>query len=245
MGHIIHVEDLTVSYGENPILWDADVEIEEHSLTAIIGPNGAGKSTLLKCILGFLKPLSGKVLIFGQSLSKVRDRIAYVPQTSSVNWDFPITVEDVVLMGRYSSLGMFRKPKKKDREIAIDALREMQLLPYKNKQISELSGGQKQRVFISRGLCQDADLLIMDEPLAGVDRTSEEIIIHKLKELQRQGKTVVCVHHDLNTIREYFDHVVMINRYIVASGDLEGTLTKDNLKKTYLENRNVTIINDI
>lgn len=232
---VIHVEDLTASYGYQPVLWDIDVDIEEGSLTAIVGPNGAGKSTLLKSILGFLKPLSGAITLYGLPLKDVLNRLAYVPQRASVNWDFPITVFDVVLMGRYSSLGWFHRPGNEDKKLALDALEEMKISDLKDRQISELSGGQKQRVFIARALCQNAQLILMDEPLAGVDKTSEKIIMDKMKALQKEGKTIVCVHHDLQTLRDYFDHVVLINRKVIAYGSIKDVLTQENLDTTFQE----------
>ncbi len=236
---VIHIEDLTASYGYQPVLWDIDIDIEEGSLTAIVGPNGAGKSTLLKAILGFIKPLSGVVTLFNLPLNKILNRLAYVPQQASVNWDFPITVLDVVLMGRYSTLGWFHHPTKKDRSFALKALSEMKLSDLKDRQISELSGGQKQRVFIARALCQNADLILMDEPLAGVDKTSEKIIMDKMHQLQKEGKTIVCVHHDLQTLKQYFDHVVLINRRVIAYGAMQETLTDKNLSSTFEEVSNV------
>ncbi|WP_314231645.1 metal ABC transporter ATP-binding protein [Solobacterium moorei] len=229
----IHVEDLTVSYGESPVLWDVDVDIERNAITAIVGPNGAGKSTLLKCILGFIKSISGVITIDGKSLADVRKQIAYIPQVSAVNWNFPIRVKDVVLMGRYASLGWLKWPRKKDKELAHQALCEMGIEEFENRQISQLSGGQKQRVFIARALCHDADLIVMDEPLAGVDQTSEQIIMDKIKELQKAGKTIVCVHHDLHTLKEYFDHAVFINKYVIANGKIDDVLTEENIRKTY------------
>ena len=236
----IHVEDLTVSYGESPVLWDVDVDIEKNSITAIVGPNGAGKSTLLKCILGFVKSISGVIKIHDKDLADVRKEIAYIPQVSAVNWNFPIRVKDVVLMGRYASLGWLKWPRKKDKELAHQALCEMGMEEFENRQISQLSGGQKQRVFIARALCHDADLIIMDEPLAGVDQTSEQIIMDKTKELQKAGKTIVCVHHDLHTLKKYFDHVVFINKYVVASGKTEDVLTEENIRKTYHDGKSNT-----
>ena len=229
----IHVEDLTVSYGESPVLWDVDVDIERNAITAIVGPNGAGKSTLLKCILGFIKSISGVITIDGKSLAEVRKEIAYIPQVSAVNWNFPIRVKDVVLMGRYASLGWLKWPRKKDKELARHALCEMGLEEFENRQISQLSGGQKQRVFIARALCHDADLIVMDEPLAGVDQTSEQIIMNKIKQLQKAGKTIVCVHHDLHTLKKNFDHVIFINKYVIANGKIDDVLTEENIRKTY------------
>lgn len=232
---VLRIEDLTVAYDDKPVLWDIDLEISSNSITAIVGPNGAGKSTLLKCILNFVKPLSGKVSFFDKQLKNSLDKIAYVPQHSSVNWDFPISVFDVVLMGRYSGIKLFKRINKEEKEKAMNALSEMNLLDLKDRQISELSGGQKQRVFIARALCKQADLLIMDEPLAGVDKTSEKIIMDKMKTLKEEGKTIICVHHDLNTLKQYFDHIVLINRIVVASGKIDEILTKENIEKAYSE----------
>lgn len=232
---VVRIEDLTVAYDDKPVLWDIDLEISLNSITAIVGPNGAGKSTLLKCILNFVKPLSGKVSFFDKPLKNSLDKIAYVPQHSSVNWDFPISVFNVVLMGRYSGIKLFKRINKEEKEKAMNALSEMNLLDLKDRQISELSGGQKQRVFIARALCKQADLLIMDEPLAGVDKTSEKIIMDKMKTLKEEGKTIICVHHDLNTLKQYFDHIVLINRIVVASGKIDEILTKENIEKAYSE----------
>ncbi len=232
---VVHIEDLTVAYDTKPVLWDIDLDIVANSITAIVGPNGAGKSTLLKSMLNFVKPLSGKVTFFNEPLNNVLDKIAYVPQHSSVNWDFPISVYDVVLMGRYKNIGLFKRVKKEEKEIVLKALEEMQLLNLKDRQINELSGGQKQRVFIARALCQKSELLMMDEPLAGVDKTSEKIIMNKVKQLKADGKTIICVHHDLNTLEKYFDHVVLINRLIIGSGALKDVFTKENIEKTYQE----------
>lgn len=239
---VIHVEDLSVSYGDKPVLWDIDVDVVENSITAIIGPNGAGKSTLLKSILGFIKPLSGRITLFDLPVSKQLSKIAYVPQHNSVNWQFPITVFEVVLMGRYQNLGPFKKVSKEEKEKAIDALRQMNLLDLKDRHIMQLSGGQKQRVFIARCLVQDADVLIMDEPLAGVDKVSEKIIMDKVKQLQKEGKTIICVHHDLNTVEKYFDHVILINRYIAIHGALNDVFTKENINKVFEINEDSFIV---
>lgn len=231
----VRVEDLTVAYGKTPVLWDIDLSFKQNRITAIIGPNGAGKSTLLKSILGFIKPVAGHIEIFGKPVNKSLSDIAYVPQTSSVNWDFPINVFDVVLMGRYKNIGFMKIVSKEEKDKAINALKQMDILELKNRQISQLSGGQKQRVFIARAICQNADLLMMDEPLAGVDKVSEKIIMNKIKELKNEGKTIICVHHDLNTIKEYFEDVVMINKFFVAGGDVKDYFTKENIDKTYKE----------
>ncbi|BEU86590.1 metal ABC transporter ATP-binding protein [Selenomonas sp. TAMA-11512] len=209
---VIHVEDLTMAYRETPVLWDIDLDIPARVRCAIVGPNGAGKSTLLKGILGLLKPVSGAVRLWGKPLSAVHKQIAYVPQRGSVHWDFPTTVFDVVLMGRYAHLGLIRRPGKEDRALAMEALEKMKMADFADRQISELSGGQKQRVFIARALAQDAQLYIMDEPLAGVDETTERIIMDKFMDLQRENRTVIAVHHDLSTLDSYFDYLVVLNR---------------------------------
>ena len=214
---VIHVEDLTMAYRETPVLWDIDLDIPEHVRCAIVGPNGAGKSTLLRGILGLLKPVSGAVRLWGKALSAVHKQIAYVPQRGSVHWDFPTTVFDVVLMGRYAHLGLVHRPGKEDRALAMEALDKMKMADFANRQISELSGGQKQRVFIARALAQDAQLYIMDEPLAGVDETTERIIMDKFMDLQKEKRTVIAVHHDLSTLDAYFDYLVVLNRTVKAS----------------------------
>ena len=218
---LLHVEDVTMAYRESAVLWDIDLDVPEGVRCAIVGPNGAGKSTLLKGVLGLEKPVAGYVRLWGRPIDEVRERIAYVPQRGAVNWDFPTTVFDVVLMGRYVHLGLMRRPGRKDREKARAALAEMQLENLAERQISELSGGQKQRVFIARALAQESDLYIMDEPLAGVDETTECIIMDKFAALQKAKKTVIAVHHDLSTLDMYFDYLVVLNRTIKASGYLK------------------------
>ena len=200
---------------------------------AIAGPNGAGKSTLLKGILGLLKPVSGAVLLWGKPLSAVHKQIAYVPQRGSVHWDFPTTVFDVVLMGRYAHLGLVHRPGKEDRALAMEALDKMKMADFADRQISELSGGQKQRVFIARALAQDAQLYIMDEPLAGVDETTERIIMDKFMDLQKEKRTVIAVHHDLSTLDAYFDYLVVLNRTVKASGYLAGIDKEAALARAY------------
>lgn len=233
MKEAIKTEKLTLSYGKKPVLFDIDLSIPQNTICAIIGPNGAGKSTLLKGILNIIKPVSGKVSFWDKNLDDVRDKISYVPQTSQVNWDFPISVFDVVLMGRYQHIGLFKGATAEDKEKVMEALRIMQMDKYKDKQISKLSGGQKQRVFIARSLCQDADLYIMDEPLAGVDLTTEKIIMETFKKLQDQGKTIIAVHHDLNTIEEYFDYLVILNETVKAQGFVKDEFRMDNITKAY------------
>ncbi|WP_288322038.1 metal ABC transporter ATP-binding protein [uncultured Selenomonas sp.] len=230
---VIHVEDLTMAYRETPVLWDIDLDIPSEVRCAIVGPNGAGKSTLLGGILGLIPPVSGQVRLWGHPLEEVRKRIAYVPQRGSVHWDFPTTVFDVVLMGRYAHIGLMRRPGKLDKELALDALEKMKMADYANRQISELSGGQKQRVFIARALAQDADLYIMDEPLAGVDETTERIIMDKFIDLQHAHKTVVAVHHDLSTLDAYFDFLVVLNRTVKACDYLRNVDKEEKLALAY------------
>ena len=218
---LLHVEDVTMAYRESAVLWDIDLDVPTGVRCAIVGPNGAGKSTLLKGVLGLEKPVAGYVRLWGKTIDEVRERIAYVPQRGAVNWDFPTTVFDVVLMGRYVHIGLMRRPGREDRERARAALAEMQLEKLAERQISELSGGQKQRVFIARALAQESDLYIMDEPLAGVDETTERIVMDKFVALQKARKTVIAVHHDLSTLDMYFDYLVVLNRTIKASGYLK------------------------
>ena len=233
---IVKVEDLTIAYHDKPVLRNCDIDIMDGSITAIIGPNGAGKSTLIKGILGLQNKLAGKILIMGEPLKKVQKKIAYIPQISEVNWDFPTTVMDVVLMGRYVHLGWFRHPRREDREKAEAALKRIGMYDYRDRQISKLSGGQRQRVFIARLIAQEADIYFMDEPLAGIDKVTEKVIIDFIKEEQKKGKTAVIVHHDLATIREYFDHVVIINKKVVAAGRVSEAFTNENLEKAMMKN---------
>lgn len=226
---LIHVEDLTMAYQDKPVLWDIDVDIPKNSRTAIIGPNGAGKSTLIKGILGLQPIFSGKVTVLGRPFKEVYRQVAYIPQTSSVNWDFPTTVEDVVLMGRYVHLGWLKRPKAQDKELALAALERIGLADFRHRQISQLSGGQRQRVFIARAIAQHADIYFMDEPLAGVDKKTEQIIIDFLAEAQNEGKTSIVVHHDLNTLEDYFDYVVILNKKLIAQGPVCEVFTEENL----------------
>lgn len=230
---IIKVEDLTIAYQEKPVLWDNDVDIKRNSITAIVGPNGAGKSTLLKGILGLQKKLSGDITIMGKHIDQVKKQIAYIPQSSSVNWDFPTTVFDVVLMGRYVHRGWIRRPTKKDKKIAMQALETIGLSEYANRQISQLSGGQKQRTFIARAIAQDAMIYFMDEPLAGVDKKTELIIMDFLKTSQKKGKTMIIVHHDLNTVKKYFDHIIIINKRIIAQGPVAEVYNNENIERAF------------
>lgn len=231
--HAIDVTDLTVAYQEKPVLWDVDFQAPQESMLAIVGPNGAGKSTLIKAILGLIKPAAGRVLVFGENYRAQSRLVGYVPQRGSVDWDFPTNVLDVVLMGRYGHLGWFRRPTKADRALALDCLEKVGMKDFVNRQISQLSGGQQQRVFIARAFIQDASIYLMDEPFAGVDATTEKSIITLLRDLRKKGKTVICVHHDLQTLREYFDHVLLLNVRAVALGKVTSVLTKENLRRTY------------
>lgn len=229
-------EGLTVAYDEKPVLWDVDCKIPKGQLVAVIGPNGAGKTTLIKAMLGLIRPVSGTVRFFGEERRRgqVRDtRIGYVPQSESVDWDFPATVLDIVLMGCYGSLGWFRRPQKKDAAMAKQMLGKVGMTGFEHRQISQLSGGQQQRVFLARALMQQAEIYFMDEPFKGVDVQTEKAIVALLKELKEQGKTVVVVHHDLHTVSEYFDWVTLINCRLIASGRVEEVFTEENLQKTY------------
>jgi manganese/zinc/iron transport system ATP- binding protein len=229
----LDVEDLTVAYHEKPVLWDVDCKIDAGTLLAIVGPNGAGKSTFIKACLGLIPTAAGRVSIFGKPYETNRKRVGYVPQRESVDWDFPTNALDVVMMGRYGHLGWFSRPGKKEREISMDALEKVGMAEFANRQISQLSGGQQQRVFLARALVQDSALYFMDEPFAGVDATTERAIIQLLQELRSQGKTVVVVHHDLQTLKEYFDWCMLLNVRRVAIGPVDEVLTKDNLHRAY------------
>jgi len=229
----LEVHDLTVSYNKRPVLWSVDFSLPQGSLACIIGPNGAGKSSLIKACMGLVPLKSGYVEIFGKSLDTVRQRVSYVPQRESVDWDFPISVKEVVEMGRLPKRGLFKALSPADKEAITYALEQVQLSPYTNRQISQLSGGQQQRVFIARALAQQADFYFLDEPFAGVDAASEEAIIRLLKELCAAGKTVVVVHHDLQTVSDYFSHAILLNSRLVAAGPVADVFTQTNLAATY------------
>jgi len=230
---IIEVHDLTVSYDKKPVLWNVDFTIPAGALVGIIGPNGAGKSTLIKAVMGLLPLTSGYTELFGQKLNDVRKRVSYVPQRESVDWDFPASVMDIALMGRYGQRGLFNRITAEDRSIARQALEQVHMLEFANRQIGQLSGGQQQRVFLARALAQQADLYFMDEPFAGVDAATEGAIIELLKELKSQGKTILVVHHDLQSAEEYFDWIVLLNTRLVASGPVKEVLTPTLLQETY------------
>ena len=229
----LHAEDLTVTYGAMPALWDIDLDIPPGVMCAIVGPNGAGKSTLLKAALGLVRPVAGHVRFLGRPVAQMRSRIGYVPQRHSVDWDFPTTVHDVVEMGLYRRIGWLRRPGPAARARTMEALREVGMQDYAARQISQLSGGQQQRVFIARALVQDAPILILDEPMAGVDATTESVIIALLKRLRDEGRTVIVVHHDLTTVAAYFDWLVMLNVRIVAQGPVQEVYTPENLRAAY------------
>ncbi|AMQ57100.1 metal ABC transporter ATP-binding protein [Algoriphagus sanaruensis] len=230
---ILEIHDLTVSYDQNPVLWNVDFSLPGGKLIGVLGPNGAGKSTLIKSIMGLISPTSGYVKIFDKPLQDVRSRISYVPQRESVDWNFPASVMDVVLMGTYGRLGLFRRPGKMEKEIALQSLEQVGMTPYLNRQISELSGGQQQRVFIARALAQQADLYLMDEPFAGVDMATETAIFELLKQMTKAGKTVLVVHHDIHSAMKFFDWVIMLNLHLVGSGPKDQVMTEELLRKTY------------
>jgi manganese/zinc/iron transport system ATP- binding protein len=229
----ILVQDLTVAYRHKPVLWDVDLALPAGRLIGVVGPNGAGKSTLLKSILDLVPRTSGRVLIFGKPYKRVRKRVGYVPQRESVDWDFPVTALDVVTMGRYGMLGWCKPISKAHKEAALAAMEQVGMVDYAHRQISQLSGGQQQRVFLARALAQEAELYLMDEPFAGVDAATEKAIIEVLQELRKRQRTVLVVHHDLQTVPNYFDHLVMLNMRIVATGSTEEVFTRENLHKTY------------
>jgi manganese/zinc/iron transport system ATP- binding protein len=231
--YAIDVEDLTVAYGEIPVLWDVDLQVPEGALCAIVGPNGAGKSTMIKSILGLVEPAAGRVLIEGRPYGEVRRKVGYVPQRGSVDWDFPTTVFDVVMMGRYGALGWFKRPGRTERRLSVEALEQVGMDHLASRHIRELSGGQQQRVFIARALVQDAQVYLMDEPLQGVDAQTEKAIIELLRDFRARGKTVVCVHHDLQTVPEYFEWVMLLNVRRIASGPVDEVFTDENLRLTY------------
>ena len=229
----LEVHNLTVSYSRKPVLWDVDFSLPKGKLIGIVGPNGSGKTTLLRTIMGLLRPDSGYVKIFDQPLNDVRERVSYVPQRESVDWDFPASVMDVVEMGRYRRSNIFKRLTQHDRQLSKESLEKVQMLEYANRQISQLSGGQQQRVFIARSLAQQADLYLMDEPFVGVDAATEDAILSLLTEMRDQGKTVIIVHHDLQTAYDYFDWIVLMNTRLVASGPVEEVFTRDLLQDAY------------
>jgi manganese/zinc/iron transport system ATP- binding protein len=229
----LETHDLTVTYHKRPVLYGVDIALPAGELIGVVGPNGAGKSTLIKAVMGVVALTGGWVKVFGQPLAKSLARVGYVPQRESVDWDFPVTVMDVALMGTFGGLGLVRRPGAAERDRARAALEKVGMLPYANRQIGNLSGGQQQRVFLARALAQDSDLYLMDEPFAGVDAATEATIIALLKEMREGGKTVLVVHHDLHTARAYFDRLVLLNMRVVAAGPTAEVFTAELLQKTY------------
>ena len=227
------IDDLTVAYNSKPAIWDVDLRVPEGVLMAIIGPNGAGKSTLIKAALKLIPRSAGTVRFYDQPYEQAYSFVGYVPQRGSVDWDFPTSVIDVVTMGLYGKLGWFRRPGRKERKLAMDALKQVGLQDLAERQISQLSGGQQQRTFLARALVQDAQIYFMDEPFAAVDAVTERAIVAILREMRERGKTVIVVHHDLQTVTDYFDWVTLLNVEIVASGPTEETFTADKLRQTY------------
>ena len=222
----IEIRNLTVAYGENIALENLNLDVEVGSLMALVGPNGAGKSTLIKTILKFLKQITGEIKINAKTL-------AYVPQRNSVDWDFPTTLFDVVEMGCYGRVGLFKRVSKEEKQKVLKAIEQVGMLDFKDRQISELSGGQQQRAFIARALVQEADIYLMDEPFQGVDSTTEKSIVDILKKLKSEGKTLIVVHHDLQTVPTYFETVTFINKSVIASGKIKEVFTQENIDMTY------------
>ena len=229
----LSVSDLTVAYDRKPVVWDIGFDIPRGSLVGIVGPNGAGKSTLLKAVMDLIPRASGRVGIFGQPWKQSRHRVGYVPQRESVDWDFPVNALDVVTMGLYRELGWFRPVRQKHRDRAMEALDRVGIVDLARRQISQLSGGQQQRTFLARALVQNAELYLMDEPFAAVDAATERAIVNILRDLRQEGRTAVVIHHDLQTVPEYFDYVVLLNMRIVAHGPVTEAFTSENLQKTY------------
>ncbi len=229
----LEIHNVTVTYDRRPVLWDIDFSLPEGQLVGIVGPNGSGKTTLLKSIMGLVEPSSGYVRLFDQPLDEVRSRISYVPQRESVDWDFPVSVRQVVRMGRYRRGNMFSRLSAEDKRKADEALEKVGMSTFADRQISQLSGGQQQRVFIARSLAQEADLYLMDEPFAGVDAASEDAILTLLRTMKEAGKTVIIVHHDLQTAREFFDWMVLLNTRLVGVGPIEEVFTADHLREAY------------
>ncbi len=229
----VEVTDLTVAYRDRPALWDVDLEVPAGKLMAVMGPNGAGKTTLIKAILGLVGTAAGRVLIHGRPYAEQRRLVGYVPQRGSVDWDFPTTVLDVTMMGRYGELGWLRRPGRRDRELARAALAKVGMDEFAGRQIAQLSGGQQQRVFLARALLQDAQVYFMDEPFQGVDARTERAIVDLLKELRTLGRTVIVVHHDLQTVTEYFDWITLLNVRRIASGPVAEAFTAENLRLAY------------
>ena len=229
----LSIREVTIAYHRKPVLWEVNLDIPTGKLVGLVGPNGAGKSTMLKAIMGIMPLLSGSVRIFGKPYSEVRQRVAYVPQRESVDWDFPASVLDVVLMGFYGRIGWFGRVTRQHQQMAMEALDRVGMAEFAQRQISQLSGGQQQRTFLARALIQPADLFLLDEPFAAVDASTEQALVSIMRSLQEAGKTIIVVHHDLHTVPEYFDYLVLLNMRVVAAGPMETTFHQENLQKTY------------
>ena len=227
------IHDMTVAYHRRPVLWDIDYDAPPGQLTAIVGPNGSGKTTLIKAAVDLVPRASGDVRFFGSAYHKVRHRVGYVPQRGSVDWDFPVNALDVVAMGLYKQIGWLRPVTRRYRDKAMHYLERVGMADYAKRQISQLSGGQQQRVFLARALSQQADVYLMDEPFVGVDAATERAIVIILQELREAGKSALVVHHDLQTVPEYFDHVLLLNMRMVATGPIPDVFTPENLRATY------------
>lgn len=229
----LEVHDLTVSYNKKPVLWGIDLTLPRGVIAGIVGPNGAGKSTFIKTIMGLIPAASGYVKIFDNQLNDVRKKVSYVPQRESVDWDFPASVLEVVMMGRYGTLGLFKRPRKADKDAAMESLEKVGMEAFANRQIAQLSGGQQQRVFLARALTQNADIYFMDEPFAGVDAATEAAIIELIRKMSLENKTIIIVHHDLQSVMDYFNWVILLNMRLVASGPVKEVFTPELLQKTY------------
>ncbi|HEX7010300.1 MAG TPA: metal ABC transporter ATP-binding protein [Phycisphaeraceae bacterium] len=228
----VRVEGLTVAYQAKPVLRSVSFHVQAGQVLGIIGPNGAGKSTLLKCLLGLVRPDMGVIELFGRPADQVRPRVAYVPQTEAVDWDFPVTVFDVVLMGRMAHLAWWQRPSRADRHAAAEALERVGMQDFSRRHIRQLSGGQQRRVFLARALCQGADLLLLDEPLTGVDAATEETLFALIAQMAREGRTLVIVNHDLSVL-DRFDALLLLNQRVVAFGPTSQVATQENLRATY------------
>ena len=239
--HPIQIKNLSVTYRTEPALWNIDLNFPDGKMIAIVGPNGAGKSTLIKAIMGLVPITAGNVSVYGKPYSKQRNKVAYVPQRGSVDWDFPTDALDVVEMGLYGKLGWLRRPNSDTKEKARECLKKVGLDDYADRQIGQLSGGQQQRVFVARALAQDPQIYLMDEPLNGVDAITEKTILTILENLRKEGKTIVMVHHDLQTVDKYFDWVVMLNRSLIATGPIKKVFTRENLDIAYQEKQRTSI----
>jgi len=231
--NILEVENLTVNYEKTSVLWDINFSIPKGKIVGILGPNGAGKSTLIKALLGLLKPLSGHIKFFGMPITKVRQKVGYVPQRSSVDWDFPMTAFDLVMMGRYGKMGFLKWATKADKEATRLALEMVEMFPYAHRQIGQLSGGQQQRLFIARALVQDADIYLLDEPFAGIDMATEKTLMKLFETLREKGKTILIVHHDLSSSENYFDWLLLLNTCLIAVGPTSEVFNQSNILRTY------------